>query len=141
IMHTPAGKCDADQRIELRPARVEVPAAQRDSQLSQITANAARYGAPPPDLNRVPRQFPAFDAVFTDAAGRVWVERLRSPAARYFEVFSARGVLVAEVESPVTFQGYRPFIIGADRVIGFIADADEIVHLASFRIVRGGRGG
>jgi len=139
ITHTPAGKCEPDATIELRGPRVGVASATRDSSVDIVTRNAARYGAPTPDLGKIPREYPAFDALVVDGAGRLWVERLRSPKVRYFEVYGPRGILLAEVESPVLFRPYRPLLVTADRVIGFIADEDDILHLAMFRIVRSPR--
>jgi hypothetical protein len=52
-------------------------------------------------------------------------------------VFSSSGAFMAEIESAPTLRGYRPVIINSDRVLGFIADEDDVLHLASFRIVRG----
>jgi hypothetical protein len=57
-------------------------------------------------------------------------------AGRRYEVYSPAGALVAEVATPVAFQGYRPVVITSDRVLGFVSDDDGVTHLASFRIVR-----
>jgi hypothetical protein len=140
VTHTPTGKCEPDVTIELRGARVGIASATRDSSVDVVTRNAARYGAPVPDLGKIPREYPAFDALFVDGAKRIWVERLRSPKVRFFQVYSPAGTLLAEVESPALFRAYRPLLVTDDRVIGFIADEDDLLHLAAFRIVRSPRG-
>ncbi len=66
--------------------------------------------------------------------------RIRSATPRngdHAEVFSPAGILLADVETPVVFRSYLPIIITNDRVLGFIADEDDVLHLVSFRIVRG----
>jgi hypothetical protein len=136
IEHVPAGKCEPDVTITLS-GRVRIPAAMRDSAIDVVRTNAGRYGAPAPDLSKVPREFPAFDALFLDASRRLWVERRTDARSRRFEVYSAAGALIARVESPISFRGYRPVIITNDRALGFIADDDDVIYLASFRIVRG----
>jgi len=136
IVHTPFGKCEPDFTIRLRGQRVRIRSTTRDSSVAEVTRNAARYGAPTPDLGKIPREYPYYDALRIDAAKRLWVERRTESDGRRFEVYTSTGRLVAEVESPVTFMGYRPLIIANDRVLGFVADADDILHLASFRIVR-----
>lgn len=136
IVHTPFGKCEPDFTIQLRGKRVTIAGATRDSSVETVKRNAARYGAPTPDLGKIPREYPFYDALLFDASKRLWVERRTELGGRRFEVYTPVGQLVADVESPVVFVSYRPLIITADRVLGFIADADDILHLASFRIVR-----
>jgi hypothetical protein len=131
-----AGRCEPDAKIELRPPRVRIPTTVRDSAVDLVKTSAARYGSTPPDVDRIPREYPFYDALHLDAAGRLWVERQVEAKKPRFEVFSSRGVLLAEVESPVLFRTYRPFLIASDRVLGFIADEDDVVYLASYRIVR-----
>jgi hypothetical protein len=139
ITRVPAGKCEPDVTIELRGARVGVAPELRDSAVAQVTRSAARYGAPSPDLAKIPREYPAFDALFIDSARRLWVERIKSIKVRNFEVYSPGGAFLAEVESPALFRGYRPVVVTNDRVLAFVADEDELLHLVAFRIVRTAR--
>lgn len=136
LEHVAAGKCEPDATIRLR-GRVRVPAAMRDSMIGVVRSSAGRYGAPAPDLDRIPREFPAYDALFLDASRRLWVERRTSSEGRRFEVYSPAGALLAEVETPLAFRGYRPVVITNERAMGFVADEDDVLYLASFRIVRG----
>jgi hypothetical protein len=136
VVRTPRGRCEPDVTIRLRGRRLPIPSALRDSQVDGVRQNAARYGAPAPDLGRIPSAYPAFEALFVDRSGQLWIERRTSSAARRYEVYSAAGALVAEVAASVAFQGYRPVVITADRVLGFVSDDDGVPHLASFRIVR-----
>ena len=137
IERTPAGKCEPDVTIQLRGPRVRIPGTMRDSAIDEVKRRLARYNAPDPDFSKVPREFPSFEALFLDASKRLWVERRIDTNARRFEVFSPAGTLMADVESPAVFRGYRPLIIGNYRILGFIADQDDVLYLASFRIVRG----
>lgn len=131
-----AGKCASDVTIRLT-GRVRVPAAMRDSAAEVVRTSAGRYGAPAPDLGKIPREFPAYEALFLDVSRRLWIERRTSVQGRRFEVFSPSGAPVAEVETPLPFRGYRPVLITNERVLGFVADEDDVLYLASFRIVRG----
>jgi hypothetical protein len=137
VARTPPGQCDPDVTIELRGPRVRVPAEGRDSAIAAVRKTASLYGAPDPDFDRIPREFPAYDALFLDPSRRLWVERRVNVKTRRFDVFGPSGALVAEVEVPVAFRGGRPVIITSDRALGFIADEDDVLYLASFRIVRG----
>ncbi len=138
ILRLPAAGCQPTATIRLSGSRVRIPEPVRDSALDRVRATAARYGARVPDLDKIPREYVAFDAMFLDPAGNLWVERRVDAKARKFEVYSAEGARLGEVALPVVFQGYRPLIVTGDRVIGFVPDEDELLYLASFRIVRGG---
>jgi hypothetical protein len=135
IEHVAAGRCEPDAVITLR-GRTRVPAAMRDSAIDVIRTAAGRYGAPNPDFSKVPREFPAYEALYLDRPGRLWVERRTDGKARRFEVYSSTGAFLAQIEPAVAFRGYRPVIITDDRALGFIADEDDVLYLASFRIVR-----
>jgi hypothetical protein len=136
IVLTQAGACETAVTIQLRGPRVGVPSVLRDSSVAMVRRNAARYGNPVPDLNKIPREYPSFDALFLDASNRLWVERLAGATARRFEVFSPTGAFLAVVQSPVVFRSYRPVIITNDRVLGFVADEDDVLYLVAFRIDR-----
>lgn len=136
IERSPPGSCEHDRTIRLGGPRVAIRTALRDSMMGVVRANAARYGAPVPDLEKIPREYRPYDALFLDGAGRLWVERRVSETGRRFEIYDSRGSLIAGVTSPVTFVNYRPLIITRDRVVGFIPDQDEVLYLTSFRIVR-----
>lgn len=136
IEHFPPGRCDSDLAIRLGGQRVRIRPALRDSMAGVVRANASRYGAPVPDLEKIPREYRPFDVLFLDEAGRLWVERRVSETDRRFEVYDTKGVLLAEVASPATFAGYRPLIITNDQVLGFLPDEDDVLHLVSFWIVR-----
>jgi hypothetical protein len=136
IERTPAGKCKPDVTIQLRGARVAFPAVMRDSQVERVKQNAARYSTIEPDLGKIPREFPAYDALFFDASQRLWVDRLTEAKTRHFEVFTRTGALLADVETPVIIRNYLPLIITNDRMLGFVADDDDVLHLVSFRIDR-----
>jgi hypothetical protein len=101
-----------------------------------VRTNASRHGAPVPDLDKIPREYRPFDALFLDGGGWLWVERWVSETARRFEIYDSGGTLLAEVASPVRFAGYRPLVITRDQFLGFVPDEDELLHLVSFRIVR-----
>ena len=137
IVRIPAGRCQPDVTVRLEGARVTIPAVLRDSAIREVRASAAQYGNPVPDLSKIPREYPAFEALFGDPSGRLWVERRIDGNARRFEVYGGSGALVATISAPVIFQAYRPLIITNDRIVGFVADEDELLYLASFRIVRG----
>lgn len=130
------GNCNSDLTIRLFGPRVRIRAALRDSMVGVVRTNASRYSAPVPDLEKIPRDYRPFDALFLDAGGRLWVERWVSETARRFEIYDSKGALLAEVTSPVTFAGYRPLIITRDQVLGFVPDEDDVLHLVSFRIAR-----
>ena len=136
IEHTPAGKCQPDITIQLRREQIAIPSVIRDSQVESVRRNAARYSTIAPDVGKIPRVFPSYDALVLDATQRLWVNRPVDAKARRFEVFSPAGVLLADVETPVVFRSYLPIIIANDRVLGFVADEDDVLHLMSFRIVR-----
>jgi hypothetical protein len=136
IERVPPGSCTGDLAIHLFGPRVRIRTALRDSVIGVVRANAARYGAPVPDLEKIPTEYRPFDRLFLDAAGRLWVERWVSETADRFEVYDSRGVLIAEVASPARFAVSRPLIITRGQVLGFVPDEDDLLHLVSFRIVR-----
>jgi len=136
IVLTQASTCETAVTIQLRGPRVGIPSVLRDSSVAAVRRNAARYGNPAPDLNKIPREYPFFDALFLDGSNRLWVERLAGASARRFEVFSPAGAFLAVVDSPVVFRSYRPVIITNDRVLGFVADEDDVLYLVAFRIDR-----
>lgn len=136
IERFPPGRCDSDLTIRLGGPRVRIRPALRDSMVGVVRANASRYGAPVPDLEKIPRDYRPYDALFLDGVGRLWVERWVTERSRRFEIYDSKGGLLAEVASPVGFAGYRPLILTRDQVLGFVPDEDELLHLVSFRIVR-----
>jgi hypothetical protein len=52
------------------------------------------------------------------------------------EIFSPQGALVGTVAGTVPWDVGRPALMTADRIIGFVQDEDEVMYLASWRIVR-----
>lgn len=136
IEHVPPGTCTADATIRLT-GRVRVPAAMRDSEVGDVRTSAGRYGVPVPDLDKIPREFPGFEAVFLDSSKRLWVERRTTATERRFEVYGPGGDPVAEVDTPRAFAAYRPVVITNDRALGFVTDEDDVLYLVSYRIVRG----
>ncbi len=136
IRHVPAGQCEPDVTVALREARVPIPTAVRDSAVELVKTNAAKYGAPIPDLSKIPRSYQPFDALFLDSGSRLWVERRSDATHKRFDVFSPAGVLLAQADEPPLLQPYRPFIITNDRMLGFVADGDGVQYLVVWKIGR-----
>ena len=129
-----AGECAADVTIELPGPAIPIPGAMRDSAVALVQRNAAKYGAPTPDLSKIPRSFTYYDALFLDPVQRLWVERPTAGERRRFEVYSTAGALLAHVETSVILSAYRPVAWTRDRIFGFVADADDVLHLVALRI-------
>ncbi len=134
VSRTRAGQCATDVTIELRGPAIAIPRAIRDSSVALVRRNAARYGAPVPDLSKIPQSYTYYDALFLDPLRRLWVERPMEGQQRRFEVYSPEGAPAAHVETPVVLSAYRPVAWTAERIFAFVADADDLLHLVSLRI-------
>lgn len=137
IGHTARQSCDPDVSITLTGARVRIPDVVRDSQVQRVQDAAARYGAPAPDVSWIPREYPAYERLMLDDAGRLWVERRVSRGGgRQYEIYAANGRALGAANLPRAFAPYRPTAISQDRIIGFVADENDVLWLTSYRIVR-----
>lgn len=136
IIHIPAGGCSADVTIPLAGSPVAIPSVVRDSAVKQVVDAASQYGPPGPDLNRIPRTFPAFDVIRLDQSGQLWVSRWTDATRKRFEVYGKGGVAMATLEAPPSLRAIRPMIITADRFIGIVTDEDDVPYLVSYRIVK-----
>jgi hypothetical protein len=136
ITYTPAGSCAPTITIPLAGSRVAIPEVVRDSAVEQVKKVAAQYGPTAPDLSRIPRSYPPFDAMVLDEVGQLWVSRHLSATQKRFEVYSRAGLLVGTLDMPPTLEPLRPMIITADRMYGFVTDADDLPHLVAYRIVK-----
>jgi hypothetical protein len=135
ISHRPAGTCESDFTIVLRGRQLPIPSKIRDSTIAAIRANAAKYSAPDPDFAKIPTVFPPYDVLYVDQANRLWVNRMADAKKHRFEVYSAKGALLAEGEFPFVPLGGRPIVITEDRILCLIPDVDDLIHLVSLRIV------
>jgi hypothetical protein len=136
ITHTPASGCTPNMTITLAERRVAIPKASRDSAVARVTEAANRYSPPGPDLELIPRTYPAFDIMRLDQTGRLWVGRRRTATQRDFEVYDSSGRLVACLDMPAKLVLIRPLIITADRFYGIETDEDDLPYLVAYRIVR-----
>lgn len=137
IVHTPRQSCDPDVTITLKGARVPIPNVVRDSQVQRVQTAAERYGAPPPDFGLIPHEYASYERLLLDDAGRLWVERrVASGGGRRYDIYSANGRLLGETSVPAAFAAYRPMVIARDRVLGFVADENDILWLVAYRIAR-----
>ena len=82
-----------------------------------------------------PERLPAFAALLADPAGNIWAERFRtaSALASDWDIFDARGFLVATAQLPAPF---RPFQIGQDFVLGRWRDTSDRDRLRMYRLQR-----
>jgi hypothetical protein len=101
-----------------------------------VTQAANQYSPPGPDLDKIPRTFPTFDMMQLDQAGQLWVARPVDATRKQFEIYSRRGTLVSTLDMPSTLEPLRPMIITANRVYGFVTDADDLPYLVAYRIVK-----
>ena len=136
IERRPLGKCDVTSTIRLRGPQVSVPRQEREDAQKGMRDFLTGRGAQLPDLDRIPRAFPHYDALFTDQSGQVWVGRMTAPKARRFDIHAPNGTLIAEAELPVTLARYRPVVITRERLHVFTLDEDDVAHLIAFRIMR-----
>ncbi len=132
----PISACDTLAVIRLSGRRIPVPADERDRAVAGIREWIQAAKADLPDLSVIPREYPMFETVHTDAAGGVWVSRRRSDGDRTWEVFSSAGRPLAQVPVPAALVRHRPFVILADRLIGFTRDEDDVMYLTSWRIAK-----
>ncbi|HKS06054.1 MAG TPA: 6-bladed beta-propeller [Gemmatimonadaceae bacterium] len=135
IRRTPAGKCEGDVSIQLKGARIAVPSATRDSDVVRVQQAAARRGMTA-DVSKIPREYPAYDALYVDPAQRLWVERYTDRPGRRLEIFSNRGVQIAELDTPMVFRRSPAPVVTNERILAFVSDEDGLAYLVSLRIVR-----
>ena len=136
ITHTPDGACAPSVTIPLTGQRIVIPDVVRDSTVAMVMEAAARYSPTVPDLERIPRTFPSFDVMRLDQAGQLWVARRSGGTQRQFEVYGRDGTRLATLDIPAAFVPLRPMIIAADRLYGFVLDADDLAYLVAYRIVK-----
>ena len=137
LEHRPAGQCEADVTIHLQGRPVHMPDAVRDSSVEMVRKAAREFGAPSPDVSRIPRDYPLFDAIYVDVADQLWVERFVEGGDLRFEVYSRAGALRATLARSTGFDPTRPVVLGRDRIYAFTKDEDDVMWLVSLRIMRG----
>jgi len=133
---TPHGSCTADVTIPLAGRPIAIPAVVRDAAVKQVVEAASKYSSTPPDLSRLPRVFPAYEAIRLDQLGQLWVLRWTDATRKRFEVYGKGGAAVATLDAPRSLVAYRPTIITADRFIGIVTDQDDVPYLVSYRIMK-----
>lgn len=136
ISHIAAGSCTPDVTIPLAGPPVAIPAVVRDSSVKRVVEAASKYSSPAPDLNRIPRVFPAFDMMRLDKLGQLWVSRWSDATHKRFEVYGKGGAPVATLDAPPSLVTIRPMVITADRFIGIVTDEDDVPYLVAYRIVK-----
>lgn len=136
IIHIPAGSCAPDVTIPIAGAPIAIPTAVRDSSVKRVVEGASKYSSTPPDLNRIPRVFPAFDVLRLDKLGQLWVSRWSDGTHKRFEVYGKGGAPVATLDAPPSLATIRPMVITADRLYGIVTDEDDVPYLVAYRIVK-----
>lgn len=125
-------------RLPLDPA--PVGAAEQDlffaHQLETVgPAMAARYTAFR-DVVTFPPTMPAFSSLLVDELGAVWVEEYRVPWADdppRWTVLAGDGTTIARVQTPV---GFRVHKVGADYLLGSVADELGIQTIRVYELER-----
>lgn len=129
------GKCDVLATVRLGGGRIPVSRAQRDTAEGNVKKFYGNYGADLPDLGKIPRELPGYDALFLDASNRLWVERPAAAGPHHLEVFSPTGAPIAELAMPFKISGVTP-VITNDRLYSFTTDSDGLQYLVVLKIVR-----
>ena len=128
LVRRAGGRCgDVVARVTLRGGRAPVPAAARERELAHVLAEVHA---------RVPREYPWYRALRVDDQNQLWVER-DVAGGRRFDVFSATGQPVAEVNVPAGLVTTLPVVVAGGRLHGFVKDANDVAYLVAWRIVRG----
>jgi hypothetical protein len=151
IHRTLLASCNPIAAVELGGSAIAIPRAVRAPYQAGLRRTAEGQGGNPnrPDPEKVPQALPPFEALATDAAGRLWVERFTGAGLHFgeggsstvsgerrFEVYSFAGERVAELAVPARVTVRRPVAITQDRLYAFVPDDDDVLHLVAFRIER-----
>lgn len=103
-------------------------AATRSSLERERTSNA---------LNEMskPETFPAYQGVHVDDELNVWVQEYNLPSTEQstWSVFDSTGILLGQIEMPLTFEPYQ---IGADFVLGKSRDEFDTEYVQLFALVK-----
>jgi hypothetical protein len=136
LLRQPSFTCDTLATIKLPGVRPQVSAADRAAAEKDIRDIVEQRKAIMPDLSGIPRERPWFESLRADDAGRAWVTRYLPTGTRRVEIFSPQGALIGTMPGTLPFVVGRPALMTADRIVGFVLDEDEVMHLAAWRIVR-----
>jgi len=93
---------DTVRRVEKQYSSVPVTRVELDSALAELGARTSPdldY-----DLERIPREWPALESFFGDAAGRLWVRPIERPPVPGFDLFEFEGGRRWRVESAVRIE-------------------------------------
>ena len=88
----------------------------------------------------LPKTKPPYDAMVVRSNGEIWVRDYLGPYSRdragRWSVFDRTGVWITTVETPA---GLEPQVIGADFLLGYWLDSDDLPHVRLFRLTPAGR--
>jgi hypothetical protein len=82
-----------------------------------------------------PETMPAYESIFVDAEGNLWVEAYRRPGDEQprWTVFDRDGALLGVVETPPRF---RIFQVGSDFVLGRWLDDLDVQHVRIYELLK-----
>jgi hypothetical protein len=135
------GLSGSGDTLALKGLRAPLPVTQvdRDSAIARIREQMAPYQVKDPDWSRIPDLKPVIGGTIVDDSGRVWVNPVVADAGQVWEIFSANGIPVAVVHSPVVFTRYRPLVIQGDKVTGVVLDSNDVAVVVTGRLQRQAR--
>lgn len=120
-------------RISRNVPPVPVTSLERDSVIADIESK----GPTALDFSRIPKVKPAIDRLTVDDQGRLWVRRTNAKGAIEFDIYSPSGGIIATAELGVYNSAiWHPFVVRGDNVYAVVLDADDVQHVARFRITR-----
>ena len=69
-----------------------------------------------------------------DDRGRIWVQRETAEGLTELDLIDGKGALVATVESPMSFEEYRPWTWWKGRPVVVTNGPDDIPQVVRFRV-------
>lgn len=136
VIRFPLRGCEGRDTVTLSPTTSLIPVSVMDSALGMLSRAAASMQGTLDLEVPPPAHFPSFFTLHVDDRSRLWVQRFGDAGQQVMEVFDSTGHPVAVLDSfPL---GTRtPIVFKADRVYGFVTDADGVKYLVALRLNMG----